>query len=85
MVVITDVTSPLLGEEGAVAVFGAQKGISAADRSAYECRLAGFAGKITHASPDISGAGAAGGPALAFTPGARSWFPALGRLPRLFR
>lgn len=61
VVVITDVTSPLLGEDGAAAVFGAQKGISAADIPSYELRLAGLAEKIPHVSPDVSGAGAAGG------------------------
>lgn len=61
VVVITDVNSPLLGSEGAAAVFGAQKGISATDIPAYDLRLASLAEKIPHASPDVSGAGAAGG------------------------
>jgi len=57
---LTDVRAPLLGESGAAAVFGPQKGASPADIAILEAgltRLAGVLGGV----PGQPGAGAAGG------------------------
>jgi glycerate 2-kinase len=64
VLVLTDVTNPLLGERGAVAVFGPQKGIGADLAADAEQRMAGFAallGDAAGAKPAEPGAGAAGG------------------------
>ncbi len=55
-----DVTNPLLGPRGAAAVYGPQKGASAAQVALLEKGLAGLAG-LGNADPDSPGAGAAGG------------------------
>lgn len=65
-VVLTDVDNPLLGSRGAVAVFGAQKGIDdtmALDAERGLERLAAVlaAGSPEGVSPAAAGAGAAGG------------------------
>jgi glycerate kinase len=64
-VVATDVTNPLLGERGAAAVFGPQKGARPAEVAALETALAQWAGVLSAAgTPDVSavtGAGAGGG------------------------
>ena len=64
-VVLTDVTNPLLGERGAAAVFGAQKGLSADQVSLADDALARFAAlvgtQIPDADPAAPGVGAAGG------------------------
>ena len=60
VVVLTDVTNPLLGPTGASTVFGPQKGLderAVADADAGLTRLAG----LLPADPDAAGAGAAGG------------------------
>lgn len=48
-VVLTDVTSPLLGPAGAVAVFGPQKGLTAATSPAVEASLARYAALLAPA------------------------------------
>ncbi len=68
VVLAADVTNPLLGPVGAAAVFGPQKGASAADVDTLDAALARFADRLaaalgedprTHA--EAEGAGAAGG------------------------
>ncbi|MBI4569239.1 MAG: glycerate kinase [Planctomycetes bacterium] len=62
---LADVTNPLLGPEGAAAVFGPQKGASAGDVAELEAGLARLAGVLEQKSGrrvrDIPGLGAAGG------------------------
>jgi glycerate 2-kinase len=63
--VLADVVTPLLGPTGAAAVFGPQKGASAADIATLDAaltRLAAFFG----GTPAAAGAGAAGGTAYGF-------------------
>jgi glycerate 2-kinase len=64
-VLLSDVDNPLLGDRGAVAVFGAQKGVTADRARATESALAHFAGALAQnpggARPEDPGAGAAGG------------------------
>lgn len=61
----SDVTNPLLGPAGAVAVFGAQKGVTPEMMPRLEARLAGFADEVERSLGrrirDLPGAGAAGG------------------------
>ncbi|WP_348790122.1 glycerate kinase [Leifsonia sp. NPDC080035] len=67
--ILSDVTSPLLGPSGAAAVFGPQKGATAADVPVLEAGLARFAAvasgavgdRADVADPAAAGAGAAGG------------------------
>lgn len=64
VVVLTDVTSPLLGPEGAIAVFGPQKGLTDETAPAAEADLASYAALLAGVLParvDQPGAGAAGG------------------------
>ncbi|MHB8397977.1 MAG: glycerate kinase [Candidatus Limnocylindrales bacterium] len=60
-----DVTNPLLGERGAAATYGPQKGASPADVVALDARLARFADALERATGrherSTPGAGAAGG------------------------
>ncbi|WP_420369662.1 glycerate kinase [Curtobacterium sp. L1-20] len=73
--VLTDVTSPLLGPDGAAAVFGPQKGI-APDRVAwFEDQLATWAARFPAVDPTTPGAGAAGGVGFALL----AWGAALTR------
>lgn len=58
--ILTDVESPLLGPEGAIAVFGPQKGVRDEDRPTYEAALARWA-EAVGGDPDQPGMGAAGG------------------------
>ncbi|MBU1249727.1 MAG: glycerate kinase [Actinobacteria bacterium] len=62
---LSDVDNPLLGDRGAVAVFGAQKGVTADRARAAESALARFADALAEnpgvARADAPGAGAAGG------------------------
>lgn len=64
-IVLSDVDNPLLGDRGAVAVFGPQKGMTAAQSPEAERVLAHFAELVassaTTASVEAPGAGAAGG------------------------
>lgn len=61
----SDVSNPLLGGEGAVHVFGPQKGISPDALAPFERAMAGFAERVIEASGrdlrDAAGSGAAGG------------------------
>ena len=63
--IATDVSNPLLGRTGAAAVFGPQKGASAADVETLERGLARWASVVTRATgvdaAGRPGAGAAGG------------------------
>jgi glycerate kinase len=75
-IVATDVDNPLLGTEGAAAVYGPQKGASGQDVAILEAGLARWADTVEASVPDaepkfrdVAGAGAAGGlgfAALAF-------------------
>jgi glycerate kinase len=58
--VLTDVANPLLGPDGAAAVYGPQKGASAADVAVLEAGLARLAA-VLPVDPATPGAGAAGG------------------------
>lgn len=59
--VLTDVTNPLVGPRGAAAVFGPQKGLTAAsDIDAVDAALADLA-RLLELNPERPGAGAAGG------------------------
>lgn len=60
---LTDVTSPLLGPNGAASMFSPQKGANKHDVLIIENSLAEFA-KFSDLSPDFEGAGAAGGTAF---------------------
>ena len=88
-VVLTDVTSPLLGPAGAVAVFGAQKGITPELAPVIEERLTAWARRCPDVDPTTPGAGAAGGVGFGLlvwgatlAPGARAVAEVLG-LPAL--
>lgn len=65
-----DVTNPLCGERGCSAVYGPQKGASAADIPHMDKLLAHYAaltaGSCPDSDPDYPGAGAAGGLGFAF-------------------
>jgi glycerate kinase len=65
LVIASDVTNPLLGDEGAAATYGPQKGASASDVTWLDANLAHFADLLEadtgHIVRDIPGAGAAGG------------------------
>lgn len=61
VVVLSDVTSPLLGDRGAAAVFGPQKGITPDRLAAHEERLRRWAACFPGVDPSTPGAGAAGG------------------------
>lgn len=63
--VLTDVTSPLLGPDGAAAVFGPQKGADPAQVGELDAALATFA-RLLGGDPAQAGAGAAGGTAYGF-------------------
>lgn len=71
--IAVDVTNPLLGENGAAAVFGPQKGATAEDIAVLDAGLASFANIVSEHLPgdgtragDRPGLGAAGG--LAYAP-----------------
>jgi len=63
--IASDVTSPLLGPEGAVAVFGPQKGVTRDSHDLFEGGMASFADRVVAATGvdrrHVPGAGAAGG------------------------
>lgn len=65
VIVACDVKNPLLGERGATAVYGPQKGLRPEDRAPVEtglARLAAIAERdLQIAAQDLEGAGAAGG------------------------
>ncbi len=68
-VLAADVDNPLLGERGAPAIFGPQKGASEQDVATLDAALANLVDKLAQARPDLDirgaaeapGAGAAGG------------------------
>lgn len=70
-----DVTNPLCGENGAVFVFGPQKGVKAGERRMMDDAMRHFAGKVSEFTgrdhSRVPGAGAAGGLGFAFL----SFFP----------
>ena len=61
VVAAADVTAPLLGPAGAVALYARQKGASEADLPALERRLEELADRLGGPWRDLPGAGAAGG------------------------
>lgn len=65
-----DVQNPLLGEAGAVFVYGPQKGVKLEERTLFDQKMAHYAKKSAEFSgkdcKDIPGAGAAGGMGFAF-------------------
>ncbi|MQA85213.1 MAG: glycerate kinase [Streptosporangiales bacterium] len=61
LVMATDVDNPLLGEDGASAVFGPQKGASEEQTAALDAALSHWAGLVGERWVDEPGAGAAGG------------------------
>jgi glycerate kinase len=67
LVIASDVDNPLLGSEGAAAVFGPQKGATAEEVAVLEAGLARFAEVLARDLgvdvADLAGAGAAGGTA----------------------
>lgn len=63
VLVLTDVTAPLTGTDGAAAVFGPQKGASPDDIATLDAGLTRLAAVIG-GQPDAPGAGAAGGAAF---------------------
>lgn len=65
VVVLTDVTSPLLGATGAAAVFGPQKGADASHVSLLDRALSHYA-SVLGGDPELPGSGAAGGSGFGF-------------------
>ena len=65
VVLLTDVTAPLLGPRGAAAVFGPQKGATPAEVGQLEAALARFA-EVVGGDPSAPGSGAAGGSGFGF-------------------
>lgn len=63
VILLTDVTNPLLGDRGAAAVFGPQKGARDEDIARLESRLAD-AVRLVGGDPAAPGSGAAGGTAF---------------------
>ncbi|GAA1489891.1 glycerate kinase family protein [Brachybacterium sacelli] len=63
LVAANDVTNPLLGDDGAAAVYGPQKGLAAAEIEQADTALAAAAALLdpTGSHRDLPGAGAAGG------------------------
>jgi glycerate 2-kinase len=60
VVVLCDVSNPLLGPDGAAAVFGPQKGAAPAEIPVMDANLARLA-RVLGSDPALPGAGAAGG------------------------
>ncbi|WP_091709333.1 glycerate kinase [Microbacterium sp. cf046] len=60
VIVLTDVTNPLIGASGSAAVFGPQKGLTPAEVAQADAGLSRLAA-VLPADPDSPGAGAAGG------------------------
>ncbi|WP_213813969.1 glycerate kinase [Glaciihabitans sp. dw_435] len=65
VLLLTDVTAPLLGPHGAATVFGPQKGATPAQVAMLEDALARYAA-ILGGDPEAPGAGAAGGTGFGF-------------------
>ncbi|SFR71741.1 glycerate kinase [Agromyces sp. CF514] len=85
VLILGDVTNPLLGPSGAAAVFGPQKGADASDVASLEAGLARFAGVVAdvvrgdEALADAPGSGAAGGTGF----GLLAWGASMGAGARL--
>lgn len=61
LVLASDVDNPLLGSDGAAAIYGPQKGASPAQVAALEAALTRWADLVDPDQADLPGAGAAGG------------------------
>jgi len=65
LLVMSDVNNPLLGAQGATAVFGPQKGVALSQVATLDANLAHYADHLEHAigrsARDLPGSGAAGG------------------------
>jgi glycerate kinase len=66
LIIASDVTNPLLGHEGAIRIFGPQKGVIAEELELFEAGMANFARVVEHATvtskmAGLMGSGAAGG------------------------
>ncbi|NOK39481.1 glycerate kinase [Corallococcus exercitus] len=61
LLIATDVTTPLLGNDGSARLFGPQKGADAAAVEELETALATFCRIVDEATANLPGAGAAGG------------------------
>ncbi|EOH97035.1 glycerate kinase [Enterococcus moraviensis ATCC BAA-383] len=59
--IASDVTSPLLGETGAVYMFGQQKGLAENELTNYEAGMKNYQEKICGGIESVAGDGAAGG------------------------
>lgn len=79
-----DVTNPLLGEHGAAATYGPQKGADAADVDVLERGLGHYAGLLEQATGrrerETPGAGAAGGTGFGLL-AVRDWFHTVDLVP----
>ncbi|WP_175989793.1 glycerate kinase [Bacillus sp. Marseille-Q1617] len=92
-VVASDVTNPLLGEEGAVSIFGPQKGVTKDKSMIFEAGMKHYAQKVReHTGIDCStdkGSGAAGGFGFAlkafFNPSFQSGFSLIAELGGLHK
>ncbi|SFF73159.1 glycerate kinase [Halobacillus alkaliphilus] len=64
-IIASDVTNPLLGEQGAISVFGPQKGVAAGSLPYFESAMQRYASALEHHTGkvvrDHEGSGAAGG------------------------
>lgn len=74
VLVLSDVTNPLLGPDGAAAVFGPQKGFDAEEVARVDLALARLAERVP-VDPSTPGAGAAGGTGLALVAWGASLVP----------
>lgn len=85
--VLTDVTNPLTGPEGAAHVFGPQKGFAEADIAAVDDALHRFARLIAVGGPEMDprmpGAGAAGGTGFALAAWGARLVPGAGEVAAL--
>ncbi|WP_139415691.1 glycerate kinase [Agromyces laixinhei] len=82
VIVLSDVTNPLLGPLGAATVFGPQKGFTPDDIAAVEDGLGRLAGLLP-ADPRTPGAGAAGGSGLALLAWGAQLVPGAGAVAEL--
>jgi glycerate kinase len=81
--VLTDVTNPLIGERGAAAVFGPQKGLTAPhDIREVDAALARLA-DLLHLDPEHPGTGAAGGAGAALVAWGATLTPGAGAVAEL--
>ncbi|MDN3494830.1 glycerate kinase [Planococcus sp. APC 4015] len=82
VVVLSDVTNPLLGASGAAAVFGPQKGLDARGVATADAGLARLA-ELLDADPSAPGAGAAGGTGFALLAWGADLVPGSGEVAEL--